>query len=90
VIATQATCVPSPGSSAGYRFLGNNSACNVPGNLRSPCCRADFNQSGVLSVQDIFDFLGAYFTGDAAADFNGGGVSVQDIFDFLGAFFAGC
>ncbi len=51
----------------------------------------DFNESGVVSVQDIFDFLGAYFSGDPRADFNGAfGISVQDIFDFMAAFFAGC
>ena len=60
-------------------------------NLAMNCCRADFNQMGGLSVQDIFDFLGAYFSGDLAADFNGvGGLSVQDIFDFLEAYFTGC
>jgi hypothetical protein len=54
-------------------------------------CSADFNCSGGLSVQDIFDFLAAYFSGDPRADFNGSGViSVQDIFDFLAAYFAGC
>jgi hypothetical protein len=57
-----------------------------------PCfCRADFNRSGGVSVQDIFDFLGAYFSNDLQADFNhSGGVSVQDIFDYLGAYFLGC
>lgn len=55
------------------------------------CCPADFNASGGLSVQDIFDFLAAYFANDARADFNGqGGLSVQDIFDFLAGYFAGC
>jgi hypothetical protein len=54
-------------------------------------CPADFNGSGVVSVQDIFDFLAAYFASDPAADFNGSGaVSVQDIFDYLAAYFAGC
>ena len=43
-----------------------------------------------LSVQDIFDFLNAWFSNDSAADFNGNGLSVQDIFDFLNAWFAGC
>ena len=28
-------------------------------------CRADFNCSGTISVQDIFDFLAAYFAGCA-------------------------
>lgn len=54
-------------------------------------CVADFNCSGSLSVQDVFDFLGAYFAGDSRADFNTSGtVTVQDIFDFLNAYFAGC
>jgi hypothetical protein len=55
------------------------------------CCKADFNQSGQVSVQDIFDFLAAWFAGSPAADFNGAsGITVQDIFDFLTAWFAGC
>lgn len=54
-------------------------------------CPADFNGSGAVSVQDIFDFLAAYFTPDTRADFNASGaISVQDIFDFLAAYFAGC
>jgi hypothetical protein len=54
-------------------------------------CLADFNSDGALTVQDIFDFLAAWFAGDAFADFNRvDGVSVQDIFDFLAAWFAGC
>lgn len=54
-------------------------------------CPADFNDSGSVTVQDIFDFLGAYFAGNPSADFNGaGGVTVQDIFDFLAAYFTGC
>jgi hypothetical protein len=56
-----------------------------------PGCAADFNGDGALSVQDIFDFLSAWFAGTPSADFNGvGGLSVQDIFDFLSAWFAGC
>ncbi len=57
----------------------------------SPPCPADFNRNGQVSVQDIFDFLAAYFGGEITADFNGNGqVSVQDIFDYLAAYFAGC
>ena len=62
--------------------------------LPTPCtrsCAADFNCSGHLEVQDIFDFLVAWFALDPRADFNGqGGVAVQDIFDFLTAWFIGC
>lgn len=81
-----------PGDCAGpnSRFLGVGVACNIPMNHTAPCCKADFNQSGAVSVQDIFDFLGGYFADDASADFNGGGTTVQDIFDFLGAYFTGC
>jgi hypothetical protein len=57
-------------------------------------CPCDFNRSGGVSVQDIFDFLGAYFSALPAADFNqSGGITVQDIFDFLSCYFgrpAGC
>ena len=54
-------------------------------------CRADFNAVNGVSVQDIFDFLAAWFASDPRADFNGAsGISVQDIFDFLAAWFAGC
>lgn len=53
-------------------------------------CVADFNCSGAVSVQDVFDFLGAYFAGDPH-DVDGSGTnSVQDIFDFLAAYFEAC
>jgi bacillolysin len=62
-------------------------SCECP----RPSCRADFNCTDGLSVQDIFDFLGAWFAGSATADFNGvNSITVQDIFDFLGAWFTGC
>jgi hypothetical protein len=57
--------------------------------LCTPACPCDWNQSGATSVQDIFDFLAAYFGGNG--DFNASGAtSVQDIFDFLACYFAGC
>jgi glucose/arabinose dehydrogenase len=56
-----------------------------------PGCIADFNGVGGVSVQDLFDFLDAYFHNDARADVNlADGVSVQDVFDFLQAYFLGC
>jgi hypothetical protein len=58
----------------------------------TPACACDINVDGQVSVQDIFDFLAAYFAGTVAtADFNHDSVlSVQDIFDFLGCFFLAC
>lgn len=51
---------------------------------------ADFNCTGGVTVQDLFDFLAAYFTGTPASDINGsGGITVQDLFDFLAAYFTG-
>jgi hypothetical protein len=63
----------------------------VPARLSLRVCvgaPGDWNCSGTVSVQDIFDFLSDYFTG--RADFNADGItSVQDIFDFLAAYFGG-
>ncbi len=53
-------------------------------------CVSDFNNDGTSAVIDILDFLNAWFTGDLAADINGGGLSSSDIFDFLNAWFDGC
>jgi len=74
------------------RFVGAGIACNLAGNLAAPCCTADFNQSGgfpAATVQDVFDFLSAFFANSPQADLGGGGVTVQDVFDFLTAFFSG-
>jgi hypothetical protein len=85
-VTTAAAC-----AGANTRYVGDGSACNAAGNNVSPCCRADYNQSGSVTVQDIFDFLSGYFTANPAADVNeSGGVTVQDIFDFLSAYFTGC
>ena len=81
-----------------YRCIIFNAASDQPlysGIVRieidNNCCPADFNHSGARTVQDIFDFLAAWFAQNPAADFNhSGSVSVQDIFDFLAAWFAGC
>ncbi len=54
-------------------------------------CKADFDQTGGVTVDDIFGFLNAWFAGQLSADFDSSGVlEVQDIFSFLNAWFAGC
>ena len=54
-------------------------------------CVGDYNASGAADVQDIFDFLSAWFAGDLNSDVNGdGALTVQDIFDFLAAWFTPC
>lgn len=89
-IASSAACV---GLNTAY--AGDNTACNAPGNTTTPCCFADFNHflganSPQVTVQDVFDFLGAFFSNDACGDINGTGLplTVQDVFDYLSAFFS--
>ena len=54
-------------------------------------CRSDYNCTGDVSVQDLFDFIDDWFIADAKANFNGvGAVTVQDLFDFLDSWFLGC
>ncbi|GEM_PF-1811808 len=54
-------------------------------------CPGDFNASGTKSVQDLFDYLAAYFAGTVGADINSSGtISVQDLFDFIALYFAPC
>ncbi len=55
------------------------------------CPSADYNLDGTLSVQDLFDFLGGYFSQNPRADINqSGDFSVQDIFEFLFSYFSYC
>jgi hypothetical protein len=87
VVTTQAAC--SGSFSGNYR--GSGTTCTNPSNGISLCCPANINGYGGVTVQDIFDFLAAYFAGAPQGDFNNSGaVTVQDIFDFLAAYFAGC
>jgi hypothetical protein len=60
------TCTVTTPSSCSGTFLGPGVSC-APlakgGSRLNPCCPADINASGAVSVQDIFDFLAAYFGG---------------------------
>ena len=52
-------------------------------------CRADWNQDRNLTIQDLLDYLVAYFAGNG--DFNGAdGTNIQDLLDYLVAYFSGC
>jgi len=62
------------------RFAGSGTACNAPGVNSTPCCRADFNQNGVLNIEDVFEFIDQWLAGDPAARFAGGAsLTVMDI-----------
>ena len=87
---------PTAADAGVYTCVLGSAECNQPISVTTQpatlfFCAADFNCAGGVTVQDIFDFLAAYFGGDLRANINGvGGISVQDIFDFLAAYFAGC
>lgn len=74
-------------------FRGPDTACTPFGDPdnRTTCCAANFNGQGGVTVQDVFDYLQAFFAGTPTADFNGSGaITVQDVFDLLAGFFNGC
>ena len=56
-IASSGICIATAGN-----FLGGGTTC-VPSNGVNPCCRSDINNSGTVSVQDLFDFLAFWFGG---------------------------
>lgn len=54
-------------------------------------CPGDFDLRGTVTVQDIFEYLFAYFTADPRADLDGSGtVTLQDLFAYLVAYFSPC
>lgn len=93
-------CPDDSGSKAYYFRVGpdcdedglDDSNPSIDSSVTASCptgC-ADFNGVNGISVQDIFDFLAAWFGNLSTADFNDNGhITVQDIFDFLAAWFAG-
>ena len=93
--STCSTGVPSAScTGADTIFVSGSGACNASSNRKSPCCEADFNHVGGITVQDIFDFLAAWFAKNPIANITANGTgapTVQSIFDFLAAWFAkGC
>lgn len=86
-----------PGGTDGWRFASSESALIADRPrleitfLAAPACPADINDSGSVTVQDVFDFLAAFFANAPQGDFNADDAfSPQDIFAFLAAFFAPC
>ncbi len=80
-------------SDAGPYDCEVTNACGstVSGTATLTFCPGDFNCDGAKGVQDIFDFLAAYFSNNPIADVNhSGSVTVQDIFDYLTFYFIAC
>jgi ELWxxDGT repeat protein len=54
-------------------------------------CPADFDNDGQVGVQDVLDYLAAFFAADPRADANGvDGVTLQDVVDWLILWARGC
>ncbi len=71
-------------------FGTGNAGGDLSLNFQFRRCPGDHNQSGAVTVQDIFDFLADYFANNLAADYNNSGtLTVQDIFDYLAIYFGG-
>lgn len=61
------------------------------GNVHTTPCIADFDDSGISSIDDLFLYFNAWFTGDPGANVDGQpGVFIDDLFVFLNAWFTGC
>jgi Lamin Tail Domain len=88
-VADAAACLALADANSSGVFTAGATDCNAGGSLITPCCFADYNKVGGLTVGDIFDFLNAWFANSVNADVNGSGLTVNDIFDFLNAWFAG-
>lgn len=80
-----ATAVGSTGGSFGVAY---GMACAA-----EPRCVADFNADAELTIDDLFLFLNAWFSGDPRANIGGDGIAsptIDDLFLYLDAYFAGC
>jgi hypothetical protein len=76
-------------NSRSFMMLANRPQLALTAVRSVPPCPPDWNHDGHVDSQDFFDFLSAFFSGDA--DFNhSGSTDSQDFFDFLTAFFTGC
>lgn len=85
-VLAESACI----SSGKTIFQGHASTCVQPGQPGA-CCIGDFDHNGTIMVQDLFDFIDAWISGDFGADADQNGVTqVQDLFEFLSSFASGC
>lgn len=86
-------CVAPVGVSAGVVPVLTSVACNGA-SLTSPCCIADYNKIGGVTVLDILDYLNDWFQQSPLAATGTDGTTatptVAQLFNFLDAWFAGC
>ena len=69
----------------------DNDGNGIPDAFQFNPCRADFNGFDGVTIDDLFLYLNAWFTGNPLADIDGvGGVAIDDLFLFLNGWFVGC
>jgi hypothetical protein len=95
VLASATACAASlpANSGVGVSFVAITAGCNTSVNATSPCCLADFNKAGGVTLDDLFIFLDLWFRGSIFTDITGNGSSaptLDDIFVYLNVWFAGC
>ncbi len=61
----------------------------VRGEVFAALCKADWDRTGSVTVNDLLAFLGAFRNGDADYD-ESGSTTINDLLAFLGAFRTGC
>lgn len=83
---TGTTCTVTRQSLCGTgRWAGPGTTCATP-----TCCQADADGNG-FSLDDLFNFLGAWFAGVPAAEYDGmPGITIGDLFAYVELFVAGC
>ncbi len=95
VCCAGATCAVTTSTSCtgpNTMFLVGGAVCNAGSNAVTPCCFANYDRMGGITVGDIFEFLNEWFSSSIRADMvgNGSGTpTVDSIFSFLNAWFAG-
>jgi len=81
----------NPGQTAydAWEMFGKSAPVAMDQETINLLCACDWNSSGTLNSQDFFDFIAAFFSGNADYN-NSGATDSQDFFDFLTCFFSGC
>lgn len=65
--------------------------CNAPNQNTMPCCKADFDKTGMIETTDLFTYLNQWFANNLFCDISGNGMlETADIFQYLNAWFQGC
>jgi hypothetical protein len=73
-----------------HRFVGVNTVCITDRHTAS-CCPADFDQSGSVSVQDLFSFIQSWAAGSPMADLSADtSIGVDDLIGYVQSYVRGC